>query len=105
MTCFVIALTISPQELAESFWSHFPPRSLQVSVFIGALHTDETTRRVSSLRVPRGRCNPAFPVGHPHKMMLGTARQTGVSSPSRGRMTSWSDAVLNSVQRPYVEAT
>jgi hypothetical protein len=32
-----MALTISVHELADRFWSHFPPSSLQVNVFIGDL--------------------------------------------------------------------
>jgi len=33
MTCFVMAFTISSQDPADSFWSHFPPRSLRDIVF------------------------------------------------------------------------
>jgi hypothetical protein len=32
MTCFVTTLTISSQELADNFWSHFPPSSLHVEL-------------------------------------------------------------------------
>jgi hypothetical protein len=34
MTCFVMTCTISSHDPADNFWSHFPPSSLQVIVFI-----------------------------------------------------------------------
>jgi hypothetical protein len=46
MTCFVMTCTISSQDPADNLWSHFPPSSLQVMVFIFHLRIRDGNRYV-----------------------------------------------------------
>jgi hypothetical protein len=63
-----MTLTISSQELADSFWSHFPPSSLHVIDFIEAApkaqHNKTHNNTMSALLTSRESAKSEFTVGH-----------------------------------------